>query len=446
MSIPPLHGADDGASFAELRILGGLQSGARLAVSPGTYTLGAANSCDLILIGHQVADHAASISVTERGWRLDEEGQRGSELPFGTSVSIGDVVLTVERADAPWAQREAAAPLAPLAQPAAGAVETGVIVSDRRRWPGISARRLKQGAALVLGLALTGGAIGLIRTTGRSLAQESPVLSAVSVETLNAMLASLGAQAGVEVRREGDGRFAMQGYVADAKTLQRLRKAVSQLKANVQFEVQADAVIREQVLLATGELLAPDELEVENGVIRIRAGAPVSGERIGTALKDLGITFRALTVASSAPQAALAAASPPPTPLASAVRNQAYQRMEQMLADAGLAGKARLSWQGASLRVEGQLSAAEIAMAHAVLSRFLRATDGAVQFIADFKPLTANRLPFRIVQVVGGANPYVITDSRERLYVGGEYRGYRLVAATDGKLVFDGLNAVELKW
>lgn len=55
-------------------------------------------------------------------------------------------------------------------------------------------------------------------------------------------------------------------------------------------------------------------------------------------------------------------------------------------------------------------------------------------------------LPFKIRQVISGANASVITLDGNRLYVGDEYKGMRLVAIKDSRLTFMGKRKIEVRW
>lgn len=67
-------------------------------------------------------------------------------------------------------------------------------------------------------------------------------------------------------------------------------------------------------------------------------------------------------------------------------------------------------------------------------------------------PITAkvgnaeHMLPFKIRQVVSGANASVITLDGNRLYVGDEYLGLRLVAIQGSRLTFMGKRKIEVRW
>ena len=55
-------------------------------------------------------------------------------------------------------------------------------------------------------------------------------------------------------------------------------------------------------------------------------------------------------------------------------------------------------------------------------------------------------LPFSVRQVVTGNNASLVTGDGTRLFVGEEYRGMRLLAIQDGKLIFGGKRKIEMIW
>jgi type III secretion protein D len=55
-------------------------------------------------------------------------------------------------------------------------------------------------------------------------------------------------------------------------------------------------------------------------------------------------------------------------------------------------------------------------------------------------------LPFRITQVISGSNASVVTQDGNRLYIGDEYRGVRLVAIEGSHLKFEGDRKIKVKW
>lgn len=76
-------------------------------------------------------------------------------------------------------------------------------------------------------------------------------------------------------------------------------------------------------------------------------------------------------------------------------------------------------------------------------------------FVKTYKvrfPINANvgsaetMLPFKIQQVISGANASIITKDGVRVYLGEEYRGYKLVAINGDQISFGGKRKVEVVW
>jgi type III secretion protein D len=59
---------------------------------------------------------------------------------------------------------------------------------------------------------------------------------------------------------------------------------------------------------------------------------------------------------------------------------------------------------------------------------------------------SAGMLPFKIRQVITGPNAGIVTQDGERLYIGDEYRGIRMVAVRDNHLTFAGKRKIEVNW
>jgi type III secretion protein D len=59
---------------------------------------------------------------------------------------------------------------------------------------------------------------------------------------------------------------------------------------------------------------------------------------------------------------------------------------------------------------------------------------------------TEAMLPFRVIQVISGSNASVVTQDGNRLYIGDEYRGLRLVAIEGNQLKFEGDRKIKVKW
>jgi len=104
---------DETQTLLELRVLAGLQAGARLSLPEGRYVLGSAETCDIVLAGPGIEQQALVIVVD--GLRLDlQPGQPGCGLSAGDSLSepfklepgvpfyVGDIWLVVDHRSRPW--------------------------------------------------------------------------------------------------------------------------------------------------------------------------------------------------------------------------------------------------------------------------------------------------------------------------------------------------------
>lgn len=115
------------------------------------------------------------------------------------------------------------------------------------------------------------------------------------------------------------------------------------------------------------------------------------------------------------------------------------------LADVDLLKSFDLNLQDNSWTMRAALDDEEAARFERTLASFV--TQHKITF-----PVTANvgnaehMLPFKIRQVISGANASVVTLDGNRLYVGDEYQGTRLVAIKGSRLTFMGKRKIEVSW
>lgn len=97
----------------ELRILTGLQAGARLKLSPGCHRIGYDDDCDIVVRGYGVDAFALQLVIEHQhivaipmqlhcGTRLSDSRSAPFNLAPGQAFHIGEVWLTVETMDTPW--------------------------------------------------------------------------------------------------------------------------------------------------------------------------------------------------------------------------------------------------------------------------------------------------------------------------------------------------------
>lgn len=116
---------NEATPLLELRVLAGLQAGARLTLADGRHVLGSAEACDIVLVGPGIESQALVIVVD--GVRLQlRPGQPGCGLVAGDSLSeafvlepgvpfhLGDIWLVVDHRAHPWPEnRSWLAPMEP---------------------------------------------------------------------------------------------------------------------------------------------------------------------------------------------------------------------------------------------------------------------------------------------------------------------------------------------
>lgn len=150
---------DERAILLELRVLTGLQAGARLTLSDGRHVLGSGESCEVVLAGPGIEPQALVI-VVDGVQLLLQPGQPGCGLSAGDSLGepfmllpgvpfhLGDIWLVVDHQASPWPENRswlvsAPRPLEALSIDAADTVKAaqGVVASEPVR-PASEPRRL----------------------------------------------------------------------------------------------------------------------------------------------------------------------------------------------------------------------------------------------------------------------------------------------------------------
>jgi type III secretion protein D len=134
---------------------------------------------------------------------------------------------------------------------------------------------------------------------------------------------------------------------------------------------------------------------------------------------------------------------------APAVANVPTEALEQAfrkrLADAELLKRFDLDLGNTEWNMKAALDDEEAARFERVLAGFVKAHN--INFPIHAKVGSAEAmLPFKIRQVVTGVNAGIVTEDGTRLYVGDAYKGMRLAAIEDSRLVFTGKRRVEVKW
>jgi len=121
------------------------------------------------------------------------------------------------------------------------------------------------------------------------------------------------------------------------------------------------------------------------------------------------------------------------------------QQLLKMLSERELSQRVSLQLINGQVALGGDVSQEEVELVARMLSRFGEQFDSAVPVISRVRARD-EQLPFRIVQIVGGPNGHVVLEEGNRLFVGDEVDGLRLVLIDNSKVVFDGAQRYEVRW
>lgn len=139
------------------------------------------------------------------------------------------------------------------------------------------------------------------------------------------------------------------------------------------------------------------------------------------------------------------AAAAPPAPgvrMGPAALREAFR---QRLKEVDLLKRVNLDLKDREWTMQASLDGDEAARFDRMLKTFVAAHN--ITFPVHAKVGSAEAmLPFRIREVISGSNASVVTQDGNRLYVGDDYRGMRLVAIDGRHLQFDGERKVRVKW
>ncbi|CDG82298.1 putative lipoprotein [Janthinobacterium agaricidamnosum NBRC 102515 = DSM 9628] len=153
---------------------------------------------------------------------------------------------------------------------------------------------------------------------------------------------------------------------------------------------------------------------------------------------DLASTPRAARAAASASAAAAVAS----TSVAAAPLSDQFR---QRLREAELLDRIDLQLGAAKWVMRADLDDDERARFERILASFV--AEHHITFPVQAHIVTAEgMLPFKIQQVITGSTPSLVTADGERLYVGDDYRGTRVVAIDQHRLSFVGKRKIEVNW
>jgi type III secretion protein D len=438
----------------ELRVLMGLQAGARLRLAEGRYVLGNASTADVVLAGPRIKGEHAAVTVTGgqasvvalAGTVRLEDGTRVAAetvLKPGQYVDCEGVWVSVDRTSSPWpdldsliaetrAPREASAPAA-TGEPAASATPPPsaperAAPSRPRPVPGSSNGGI---AAAAVALAVVACFALAWAWIGGSSPPQPPKPALVIKDDAEAQtrsrIAALGLESRLAVQRSGSS-WTVSGAVPDEAARDALTNALSGLRPRPAIKLATD----EENAAAAARLIAraalPARLETLGPAkARLTVAAPNrdAAERLAQALREELVGVRELETEFL-------------------TLDKLVPALQVMTDNAGLAGKVLIApadATSAQLTATGSVNRNEMERWNRLLREF-RERYGTLAPVRVALIQIAPPLPFAVRSVVGGDAPHVITAEGERVFPGGRTKGYLLVEIRSQDLVFQGAERI----
>jgi type III secretion system YscD/HrpQ family protein len=434
----------------ELRVLHGPQSGSRLTLSVGEYLLGTDDECDVMLAGPRLkGTHAklkidgdlASIGPVDGGV-LDAHGSPISEdapLALGMPVELGGIWISIDEVDAPWPSTEALIPQ-PSPAPASPAVaETSAatfheapltqeetdLISQRAQARRVLIFSLIGLATIaVLGIA---GALWLVNQPAH-LDNELVVQNAEppASGTLSERLTEAFPGREIRVTSRNGGVLQVTAYASDKAMANRIQMLIRKYDNTAVTLIYQDDVMQESATTVVqkyrqeGTRAMVQIVDLKNGVANLR-GVVVSKVARDELLENL----RSAVPGLRSVDASL----------------QTTEELPSLLSDrlnvADLSKKFQILSKQPEFTVRGSLTEEELRRWETLLVQFDEEF-GRLLPIRAIITVQQKRPPINIQTVVSGAMPFVITDTGQRLGVGGEANGHTITAIRDDEVIFDG--------
>ena len=121
------------------------------------------------------------------------------------------------------------------------------------------------------------------------------------------------------------------------------------------------------------------------------------------------------------------------------------QQLLKMLGERELSQRVSVQVINGQVVLDGEGLQEEVELVARMLNRFAERFDTSVPLLSRVR-VRDGALPFKILQIIGGANGHVVLEDGERVFVGDEVDGLRLVLIDNNKVVFDGAQRYEVRW
>lgn len=120
-------------------------------------------------------------------------------------------------------------------------------------------------------------------------------------------------------------------------------------------------------------------------------------------------------------------------------------RLRKQLRDQGLTLRVSVNKSANEFIVKGNLSKEEFFIVQRIIHKLQQEKDLRYQ-IKNETRIYQPELPFRIVQISRGSTPNIVTDTGQRIFIGDEIAGLRLMAITNTQVEFAGDESIKVNW
>jgi type III secretion system YscD/HrpQ family protein len=226
----------------------------------------------------------------------------------------------------------------------------------------------------------------------------------------------------LEVKRTEGGGWMVAGRLRTDKELQRLREGVSILQVPVEIKVVLVAERLDAVKRFVQAQHSPGRLE-----LRMEPGT-------GEVLRIVGSASSAEEAAAFPERARGELAAFEPIEFDILRPEQVRERFMDRVREAGLDGKLRVTATDPVLELRGVLSPQDRRVWEALFLDFARRHGSTLKISAHVEP-ERDAIAANVAAVVGGAFPYIVTTTGQRIAPGGALAGNTVVAVRDGEIV-----------
>jgi type III secretion system YscD/HrpQ family protein len=433
----------------ELRVLHGPQAGSRLTLFVGEYTLGTDDECEIILAGPRLAGLHAKIKIDADtasitpvdGNILDAHGKHISgdtPLALGMPIEIGGVWISIDEVDAPWPSTETLIPQptsVPLPDPAELSEPPPVSELEIQHVGEFSVQRARAKRFLILSLSVL-ATIAVLGVTGALWLSSQPIPPASTIvsstpptttaPTLSERLAETFPGRVVHISVGNGGTSVVTAYATDAAMATRMQQLVRKLDGTAVTHIFTDDAMLENARSIAlkyrqeGSRAMVKVTDMNNGTATIR-GVVASQSVRDELMENLRNSVPGLRTVDLAAQSI----------------DELPSLLTDRLTAADLSKKLQIVSRQPEFILRGNLTEEEIQRWESILIQFTEEF-GQIFPIRAMISLQQKRPPINVQTVVGGSMPFIITDTGQRIGVGGEANGHTISAIRDDEIIFDG--------